>query len=371
MQNDNHHLQDHELEQALSRLYTADVPNEFHDGWRAAVRREEIILMNKKPTRNRFWKAAAPVFAALVLVTGSLWAGTLDLAQNGLEAGVQMAQTNAAVEDSYEYAYVEGASSNTASYSKAMVNNIAPMSAGGSMLTGGTMTAEDTDRKLVRTADVTVRSTAFDQDVQSVQTLLAEVGGYVENLYQYGDSQNDQERTMSLSMRVPSDKLDQFLTGMNGIGRMTNRSEGTQDMTVQYADNEARLQTLKDKMTRLNELLAKAENVSDLVEIESAIADTQYQIDSYETSQRSIDRRVDMSAVNVTVAEETTAQSAAADDMSLGERIKAGLNASTKGLVKFLRNMVVFLVMALPVLVPAAVIAVVVWLIKRRKKADN
>lgn len=369
MQNDNRHLQEHELEQALSRLYTADVPNEFHEGWRAAVRREEIIQMNKKPTRNRFWKAAAPVLAALVLVTGSLWAGTLDLAQNELEPQVQMMRANMTVEDSYDYE--EGASNSMVSYSKTTSDSVTPMSAGGSMLADTAMTAEDTDRKLVRTADVTVRSTAFDQDVQSVQTLLAEVGGYVENLYQYGDSQNDQERTMSLSMRVPSGKLDQFLTGMGGIGRMTNRSESTQDMTVQYADNEARLQTLRDKMTRLNELMAKAENVSDLVEIESAIADTQYQIDSYETSQRSIDRRVDMSAVSVTVVEETTAQSAAADDMSLSERIKAGFDASIKGLVKFLRNMVVFLVMALPVLVPVAVIAVVVWLIKRRRKANS
>ena len=65
----------------------------------------------------------------------------------------------------------------------------------------------------------------------------------------------------------------------------------------------------------------RAQEVSDLIELETAIADTQYEIERYETSQRDIDRRVDMSAVNVTLLEESPAQSATAEDLGLGERL--------------------------------------------------
>ena len=42
--------------------------------------------------------------------------------------------------------------------------------------------------------------------------------------------------TASLSMRGPSESLDAFLAGMEGVGRVVDRSESVTDMTVQYTD---------------------------------------------------------------------------------------------------------------------------------------
>lgn len=357
------------LEQALNRLYPAQTPPpSFETGWRAAIRREESIQMTHKKPGSAVWRAVIPAFAALVLVAGSLWAGTLEMpidrptdlvttadtaaprSQSRSAGGVQMAKT-AAYDAANDMGFSEG---EAASYE---FGAAAPQAA-----------PTETARKLVHTASLTLRTTAFDADAKRVQDLLAEMGGYVENLYQYGDPQNGSARSLSLSMRIPADQLDAFLSGAEAISRVTDRSESTTDMTVQYTDNAARLKTLRDKMARLEQLMAQAENVSDLVEIENAIADTQYQIDLYETSQRDIDRRVDMSSVNVTLVEETPSQSAAREDMSLGARMRAGLEASVKWLGQFLRNMLVFVVMALPVLAPAAVIAAVAWLIVRKRR---
>ena len=117
---------------------------------------------------------------------------------------------------------------------------------------------------------------------------------------------------------------------------------------MQYADNEARLATLRAKMERLNELLEKAETVEDLISIESAIADTQYSIDSYETRQRTIDRQVDMSEVDIYLREDSPVE--ATSEMSLGERISRAFQNSVEDFGQFLRNMLVFIVMALPAL---------------------
>ncbi len=217
----------------------------------------------------------------------------------------------------------------------------------------------------MRTVDITLRSNTFDADAQSVQALMDETGAYAENVYQYGDA-DDHSRRLMLSLRVPTDKLDGFLTGIEGIGRVESRSESVTDMTLNYTDTQARLNTLYQKRERLNQLLAAAENVSDLIEIESAISDTQYQIDLYESRRRTIDRDVDMTAVSVSLMEETPAQSAIGQ-ATLGERLRAALTASVQGVGQFLRNMLVFVTMALPVLVPLA-IALVAWRLIRRKK---
>ena len=191
------------------------------------------------------------------------------------------------------------------------------------------------------------------------------MGGYIENLYQYGET----VRNISLSMRVPSEKLDDFLLSLEGAGRVTDRSESTTDMTTQYYDNEARLKTLYEKRDRLNELLKQAENVSDLIEIESAIADTQYQIDSYETSQRSIDRQVDMSFVYLRLVEEE--QTVVNPELGLGERIRAGFADSINWMEEMLRNIIVFVVMASPVIALCAVVWLGWKIIRKLKKREG
>lgn len=359
------------LEQALSRLYQAEEPPAgFETGWRAAVRREESRMkLAERSTGRPLWRAIVPACAALVLVVGSLWAGTLDLgggvsSEKNAATGVEYADSASTTSYSASNAMMVR-TADTATYDLYVAEESGATAGGAATADSGATAA--TGQKLVRTVSLTLRTTAFDNDLESVQALLEGLGGYVENLYQYGDVESGDTRTASLSVRAPSESLDAFLAGMEGVGRVTDRSESVTDMTVQYTDNQTRLETLYAKRERLNQLMAQAQEVSDLIELETAVADTQYEIERYETSQRDIDRRVDMSAVNVTLLEESPAQSATAEDIGLGERLGAALRASLRWLGGFLRNMLVFVTMILPVAVPVAAIAAVVWLVVRRR----
>ena len=363
------------LEQTLCRLYQSEEPPAgFETGWRAAVRREESRMKIVERSAGRpLWRAIVPACAALVLVVGSLWAGTLDLegsapSEKSAATGVEYADSASTTSYSASNALM-ARSADTAVYDLYVAEESGASTGGTSAADAGTEASAG--QKLVRTASLTLRTTAFEADLESVQALLDSLGGYVENLYQYGDVASGDTRTASLSVRVPSENLDAFLSGVEGVGRVTDRSESVTDMTVQYTDNQARLDTLYAKMERLNQLMAQAQEVSDLIELESAIADTQYEIERYETSQRSIDRRVDMSAVSVTLLEDTPAQSATAEDVGLGERLGAALNASLRWLGGFLRNMLVFVTMILPVAVPVAAIAAAAWLIVRRRRSRS
>lgn len=332
-----------------------------------------MMRMAEKSTRRPLWRAIVPACAALVLVVGSLWAGTLDL--EGSAPSEKSAATGAGYADSASTTSYSASNAMMARSADTAVYDLYVAEESGAS-TGGTSAADagteaSAGQKLLRTASLTLRTTAFEADLESVQALLESLGGYVENLYQYGDVASGDTRTASLSVRVPSENLDAFLSGVEGVGRVTDRSESVTDMTVQYTDNQARLDTLYAKMERLNQLMAQAQEVSDLIELESAIADTQYEIERYETSQRDIDRRVDMSAVNVTLLEDGPAQSATAEDVGLGERLGAALNASLRWLGGFLRNMLVFVTMILPVAVPVAAIAAAAWLIVRRRRSRS
>ena len=348
------------LDAALSRLYhTPDASESFDTGWRAAVRREEIRQMKTNKTNffASFRRAALPVLAALVLVAGGLWGTTLNTTAPQSTPDAANGMVMAARSSAKETVYMEEAAYDTAAdYGAVMLS--------GSTSAAGTAAPQaQTERKIVRNASLTLRTAQYDQVTEQVQQTIADMGGYVENLYQYGET----VRRISYTLRIPSARLDEFLSGTEGLGRVTDRSESTTDMTTQYVDNQARLDTLYAKRDRLNELLLKAENVSDLIEIENAIADAQYQIDRYETSQRSIDREVEMSYVNLTIVEETPASTVVAD-VSLGERLRAAFETGVDWLGEFAQGLLVFLTVILPAAVPVAVIVLVWRFIARRRR---
>ena len=377
--------QNDRLDEELMDLFSVPVPSSFDEKWRSAIEREENSTMSqfdgnreqkqKKAARmgRKWWKAAVPAAAALVLVAGSCWVGDQEPDQSrpgSRNVGYQSSLYTAYDDyDSGSYPSEEGAydmvvSNEENAYARKSVSTAS--GAGSAVDTPSPKPVAEDSRKLIRTASLTIRTAQYDADLEALTQLISSVGGYIESTYQSGDLESGSARSNSMTLRIPSDKLDEFLNGLDSVGRVVDRSESSTDMTVQYADNEARLATLRAKMERLNELLEKAETVEDLISIESAIADTQYSIDSYETRQRTIDRQVDMSEVDVYLREDSPVETTS--EMGLGERISRAFQTSVEDFGQFLRNMLVFLVMALPALGLIAVVTAAVLLIRRAKK---
>lgn len=323
----------------------------------------------QKKTKRKWWKAVLPAAAALVLVAGSCWVGAQQpeygASDRSFSAQPRLYTSASDYDGGYQNeaaAYDLVGSSDESGYAKKSVS----MASGSSADTSALEPTAETSRKLIRTASLTIRTAQYDADLEALTQLISSVGGYIESTYQSGDLESGSARSNSMTLRIPSDKLDEFLNGLDSVGRVVDRSESSTDMTVQYADNEARLATLRAKMERLNELLEKAETVEDLISIESAIADTQYSIDSYETRQRTIDRQVDMSEVDIYLREDSPVE--VTSEMSLGERISRAFQNSVEDFGQFLRNMLVFIVMALPALGLMAIVTAAVLLICRAKK---
>ncbi len=115
--------------------------------------------------------------------------------------------------------------------------------------------------------------------------------------------------------------------------------------------------------------MASAEDVSDLIEIESAIADAQYFIDRYTGQLKSYDSRVEYSTVRVTVRETRVTET---KEVSLGERIATGIGDSFREFGWFLEDMVIFLASALPWIIALGAVAfAAVWIVRVRKNNNK
>lgn len=354
------------LDRALTSLYRAEPPEGFDANWRATIRREECVQMKTHTVPRqgkRLWRMALPMAATLVLVAGTLMtgAGLFDPQPDGLPNSQPQTTQRAMLEsDAIDYEW--------SSWDYGADDGLALRGAPSGEMETIAGAIENQDRKIVRTAYLTIATSTLDADAGALRSLTESAGGYVEAMNQY-ESTGSRPKQTSFDLRVPTEMLDAFLADAAAIGRVTSRSESASDQTVAYRDTELRLATQRAKMARLQELLAQANDVSDLLAIETEIANTQYTLDSYETSLRSIDRQVDESYVSITLTEETPGEGAAAEDMALGERLRRAWQASLAGIETFFRNLLVFLTMALPVALPLVAIGLIAWLIWRRRNA--
>ena len=346
------------------------VPDSFSSVWRQTIREEGNMEEKSKKAVN--WKAWVSIAAALIFVVGGTLASRDTLPSREATSNSTSYYAEKTSVDSLAYrSMAAGGASNAAYDTGAMAY---PMMEDGAVYDydeGVEYEAEKAAQveKIIRSASFTVKTTDYDADLQRIKDLTAEMGGRVEYLSSSGDASSGQTRSASLTLRIPSQRLDEFLTGAQGIGAITGMTQEMEDVSDSYYDTQTRLETQREKLKRLQTLMAQAEDVSDLIEIESAIADTQYYIDRYTGQLKSYDSRVEYSTVRVNVRETRVTET---KEVSLGERIVTGIGDSFQEFGWFMEDMIIFLASALPWLIALAVVAfVIVRLIRGRRNKKN
>ena len=84
---------------------------------------------------------------------------------------------------------------------------------------------------------------------------------------------------------------------------MTESSRSTENVSAAYYDTESRKTALETKRERLLALLEKAENMEDIIALESALSDVQYEIESLSGTLRDYDRLISFSTVEIYLSE--------------------------------------------------------------------
>ena len=346
------------------------VPDSFSSPWRQVIREERN--MEEKQKKTVHWKTWAAVAAALVFVVG----GTL-ASRDGLPSR-RAINSNASSYSSFrEQALSDPSSTSYKAMGAGSMTNAAYDRAYSAMEAAEEEAvdyAQDTNsaaqpEKIIRSASFTVKTADYDADLQKIQDLAADMGGRVEYLSSSGDASSGQTRNASLTLRIPARRLDEFLTGAQGVGTITGMTQQMEDVSDSYYDTQTRLKTQQEKLARLQDLMASAKDVSDLIEIESAIADAQYYIDRYTGALKSYDSKVDYSTVQVSVRETKVTET---KEVSLGERIVTGVGDSFREFGWFLEDMVIFLASALPWLIALGIVAfAAVWIVRVRKNKKN
>ncbi|MBO4835828.1 MAG: DUF4349 domain-containing protein [Lachnospiraceae bacterium] len=320
----------------------------------------------------KVWRAIAIAACAILVVSGGLLAAAAGLggAFNKGAADYRDTSMTPAGAGEYNGAYVSDEESYYDDYAKDAAfapeesewKNESTSGADGSY-------PQQNNLKIIYTAYLYMETTEFDTSMQQIEDLASRTGAYFEDASVNSSSYN--YRTASYVVRVPEENLDAFLDQCEGIATITSFHKNAQDVSESYYDIETRLETAKAKMARLQELLAAATHVEDMITIEREISDTQYQIDSLTGSLQHYDSRISYSTVSIELREVYKISEEVAP-LSFGQRIAKAFKNSLSGFGNFLEGLVIFLARNwIWMLIVAVIVVVVVTIIVKAKKRNR
>lgn len=216
---------------------------------------------------------------------------------------------------------------------------------------------------IIRTAQLQIVVKQFDGARTSVEAMVREAGGYIDQLTVTGDSSS--ARALRGSLRVPSDRMADALSRLRGMGEVVEDTQGSEDVTDQIVDLDARLASARATERRLTELLRdRTGRLSDVLEVERELTRVRLDIERLDAEKANIGRRVTYATIAITINE---ARKARLDGpLSLGTRLRV---AAADGIATFFESgvlVVLFILRAGPTLAFWGCVAALGWLGFRR-----
>ena len=244
--------------------------------------------------------------------------------------------------------------------------------AGGGLLYGTTEEPASTaaaDQKLIKRVNIDSETEDLESLLPQITNKVGELGGYIEHQELYNGSaySSSRRRNVNMTIRIPADRLGEFTAQIEGASNVVNYSESAEDVTLQYVDTESRITALEVEQERLLELLSKADNMSDLLEIEARLTDVRYELESYSSQLRTLENKVSYATVYLYINQVKVYTEV--EPQTVWQRIGSGFSENLTDIGEDLTNFFVWIVTFSPQLIFwAVVIAGTVTLVRRKAK---
>lgn len=238
-----------------------------------------------------------------------------------------------------------------------------------------------TDEKLVYTCQITLETTAFKDTSDAVRQLISKYQGFIEqdsvsdsgsDWYYENYRKTSATLTETMVIRIPSKNYTDFLSDLDGQGKIRSKQQQVENITQSYYDTETTIKSLKTQEERLLEMMRNADTIEDMLTVEARLSEVQNELAIYQNRLNRMDRDVAYSTVTLQIREvlEYTKDKDPVKVSTFGDRLKNTLKESWATFLGFLEGLLFFIIRFLPILLVIAliVIAVIVLVKKILKK---
>ena len=229
------------------------------------------------------------------------------------------------------------------------------------------------DRKIIATADVSVRTRNVSTAAATLRASVSTAGGYVETEQAVtaptpfdgdGEAAPMPVKTSSITMRlrVPTARFDGLLKRLDTLGVVTSRSVGAQDVTSEVVDVDSRIISAKASIARMLVLYEKAQSIADVAVIESELSRRQADLESLLARQKQLADQTSLATIGVTLFDDSLPQP---DSPKTG--VAKAFDDALETFGNALRNILVAAAAVLPFLILSLLLGFPIYRILRRR----
>ncbi len=236
-------------------------------------------------------------------------------------------------------------------------------------------------RMVIRSGNISVNVENVDKAAAEIRQMTESSGGYVENsqidnvtvpqfpVYDAGsEARETTQKYANMTVRVPENRFEDIFNNIKGMGKLVSENISGSDITAEYRDTTARVDNLKIQEQSLQQLMAKAKTVDEILKIESELNRVRTDIDIYTGNLKRWDNLVQLSTIYVYMRELKPEELKSVDVPGTWEKAYQGFIKAVNNVVEGFQKTLIVLVAAIPYLFVAGVIAAIGFLAARKIK---
>lgn len=218
------------------------------------------------------------------------------------------------------------------------------------------------ERHVISTGTVSLVSDDVAKARRDVQRIVDSRHGWITE----ESTETDDEGAATYSrlvIRVPSDSFAVTIASLEKAAELRQSTTTSDDVTTQVIDTDVRVRAQESSLRRVEQLLARANSLKDIIWIESQLTRRQAELDSLKSQQAWLSDQTSDSTITIDIARTHVAE---ADKKEKDAGFLVGLTGGMKALGAFAGAMATIVGALIPFAIVLAVFGMPAWLLVRR-----
>ena len=239
-------------------------------------------------------------------------------------------------------------------------------------------TTQALNEKLIFTGSLQIETIDFSNAVTALESLVAQYNGFIEQsdidgrtVYNEDGTAKIINRTADFTLRIPAADFSTVMQQAGNIGNITSSNSEAVNVTSQFTDNEARLNSLKIQEERLLDMLNQTAELSDLLELEKRLSDVRYEIELIERTLRDLQTSVSYSTIHIHLSEVAGYEETISVQRTFLQRVGDALKDGCSGFISVIQGLIIGIAGSLPALILLIIIVIILWKVAKKNKTSG
>lgn len=226
------------------------------------------------------------------------------------------------------------------------------------------------EEKLVYRCQLDIETKNYTEDKENLMKLISEYEGIIQNSNEYDSDdywyssdhvKTRGTKTLNLQVRIPSEKYKEFIGTVGTIGKVKRNSQQVDNISYDYYNTQADIEQLKIQEQRLLEMMEQAYTIEDMITVEDRLSEVQNELSKLQTKLVGLDTDVAYSYVDIELEEVFEYSAAEVEKPGFFKRLGKEIVDGFKAMIQIFEDIILFVVGAVPRLIPFAVFGFIVY----------